>query len=213
MFGKGKKKDSDEALETAVAPIQGADVTMKPTDKNNTHTPGKEFQCSERVASIMEKNGTAVRVAMLLVLFVASFAVRAQNFIGRELRFKNPLHGVIASDAADLIDTVTNAGTSFISTITKSNGSANETTIQVNATKISGTVAGTISILGSIDNVNFKAIPTAETQTGVATATATDVASQTFVWRLNGSPFTYYRISWTGSGTMSASFNGYLMSH
>lgn len=162
----------------------------------------------------------AAAAAKFLIFILFAFAglttANAQggaNNAGRELRFYNPLHEVIATPASDYIDTVTNTGTSYISTIVKSRGNATTTTIQVNCTKISGTVAGTITIQGSLDNVNFKALPTEETQTALATATALDVASQTFVWRLKGSPFTYYRISWTGSGTMAASFNGYLMSH
>lgn len=103
-------------------------------------------------------------------------------------------------------DTVTNTGTVWLqASNVKGHGVV---TLQVVATKISGTVAGTISIQGSTDGTNFKAIPTVETQTGVATATATDVASQTFVWRLSANHFTDYRISWTGSGTMAASFTG-----
>jgi hypothetical protein len=100
-------------------------------------------------------------------------------------------------------DTVTNGGTSYLGNVAPVKGS-DKVTIQVNCTELSGTTAGTITIQGSLDGTNFKAIPTEETQTGVATATALDVASQTFVWRFSGSPFPYYRVSWTGAGTMSA---------
>lgn len=86
-------------------------------------------------------------------------------------------------------------------------------TMQINAHKISGTVAGTITLQGSNDGTNFIAVPTTYIKTGahspgvfggVATATATDVTDQSFAFTVFGSPFEYYRFSWTGSGTMLA---------
>lgn len=101
-------------------------------------------------------------------------------------------------------DTVTNTGTIYLTT-PRLAGVSGITTIQVNVTKISGTVGGTISLLGSLDGTNYKALNTAETQTALATITATD-ASNVYHWRLSNNPFLYYRVSWTGTGTMSASF-------
>lgn len=102
-------------------------------------------------------------------------------------------------------DTVTNTATITLTSqrIPATAGAA--VTIYIAVTKISGTVGGTITLMGSIDGTNFKALNTAETQTALATITATD-ASNTYHWRLNTNPFPYYRVSWTGTGTMSASF-------
>lgn len=130
----------------------------------------------------------------LLIGFVASLTVSAQV-----ADFYNPLGTNLT------IDTVTNTGTSYVTSRKLSDLSASYTTIQVNVTKISGTVGGTISLQGSLDGTNFKALNTAETQTALATITATD-ATNVYHWRLNGSPFLYYRVSWTGTGTMAASF-------
>jgi len=103
-------------------------------------------------------------------------------------------------------DTVTNTGTVYLSTPVKMGpGTSASTTIWVAVTKISGTVGGTISLLGSLDGTNYKALNTMGTQTAMATITATD-ASNTYHWYLTGSPFQYYRVSWTGTGTMAASF-------
>lgn len=145
---------------------------------------------------------------ILIVLAMSALIVgaQAQSNAGRLLTLYNPLGTNLASD------TVTNTATNYL-TSRANNGSAYTTTVQVNATKISGTVAGTISLLGSVDGVNFKAATIVEAATALTTYTATDVASQTFIWRINGSPYTYYRVSWTGTGTMSASFNGKVMSH
>jgi hypothetical protein len=107
-------------------------------------------------------------------------------------------------------DTVTNTATIFL-TSPRMAGTKDMATIQVNVTKISGTVGGTISLLGSLDGTNFKALNTAETQTALATVTATD-ASNVYHWRLNGNPFLYYRVSWTGTGTMAASFTAKILS-
>jgi len=102
-------------------------------------------------------------------------------------------------------DTVTNTATIYLQSPAISPAPATSTTIWVSVTKISGTVGGTITLQGSLDGTNYKAINTVDTQTALATITATD-ASNTYHWRLAGSPFTYYRVSWTGTGTMAASF-------
>ncbi len=115
------------------------------------------------------------------------------------------------ADNTKSLDTVTNTATAYVSTINKVAGSTSaSTTVWVTVTKISGTVAGTISLLGSIDGTNYKAMNTPNTQTALATITATD-ATNTYHWNLSGSPFTYYRVSWTGAGTMAASFSAKLL--
>jgi hypothetical protein len=106
-------------------------------------------------------------------------------------------------------DTVTNTGTVFLTTRTFDT-KISASTVQVVVTKISGTVGGTISLQGSLDGSNYKALNTAETQTALATITATD-ANNVYHWRLSGNPFVYYRVSWTGTGTMAASFTAQLL--
>jgi K+-sensing histidine kinase KdpD len=102
-------------------------------------------------------------------------------------------------------DTVTNTATIYLQSPALSSAPATTTTVWVSVTKISGTVGGTITLQGSLDGTTYKAINTVGTQTALATITATD-ASNTYHWILQGSPFTYYRVSWTGTGTMAASF-------
>lgn len=106
-------------------------------------------------------------------------------------------------------DTVTNAGTSYLgnTTAVKCNGPV---TVHVVATKISGTVGGTITLQGGFDATNVKALVTEETQTALATITASD-GSTNYHWRLKNNPFSHYRVSWTGTGTMSASFTAKLV--
>jgi len=136
---------------------------------------------------------TKFNLAGLVALF--AFTASAQT-----LPFFQPLGNNI------LIDTVTNTGTAFVTTRRAVQERAAYTVIQVNVTKISGTVGGTISVLGSVDGVNFVALRTIETQTAVATVTAAD-ATASYHWRITGCPFPFYRVSYTGTGTMSASFS------
>lgn len=106
-------------------------------------------------------------------------------------------------------DTVANTATVYLTSPAVSAAPATSTTIWIAVTKLTGTVAGTITLQGSLDGTNFKAVNTPDTQTALATITATD-ASNTYHWRLSGSPFKYYRVSWTGAGTMTASFTSQL---
>jgi hypothetical protein len=131
----------------------------------------------------------------LLIGLVASLTVSAQvkDFfqpLGTNLR----------------IDTCTNTSTSFVTTRQMVDTESKSTTVQVNVTKISGTVGGTISLLGSLDGVSYKAIVLNESQTALPTITAAD-ASTSYHWRLTGSPYVFYRVSWACTGTMSASFS------
>lgn len=106
-------------------------------------------------------------------------------------------------------DTVTNAGTSYLQV--RNGGAASSCLIEVAVTKISGTVGGTITLQGSLDGTNWKALNTPNTVTALATITATD-ATNRYHWWLSGNPFPYYRVSWTGTGTMSASFSAKILS-
>ncbi len=106
-------------------------------------------------------------------------------------------------------DTAVNTTPTFLSSGVISPAPAVTTTIEVAVTKISGTVAGTITLQGSMNGTSWKALNTPNTVTALATHTATD-ASATYHWIITGSPFPYYRVSWTGSGTMSASFTAKL---
>lgn len=99
------------------------------------------------------------------------------------------------------IDTVSNTGTETWTL--KVPGYQKTIAVQVTATKISGTVGGSVTLQGSLDGVTYDAAASAYT--------ATDVASQTKIFVLDNSKYLYYRVSWTGTGTMSASARCYLL--
>lgn len=98
-------------------------------------------------------------------------------------------------------DTVTNAGTRIQRLLIKGR---NELTAQVTITKISGTVGGSVGLYGSVDNVGYTLIGSAQTPT--------DVATQTLSFNVNPyagtapGTYQYYQINYTGTGTMAASF-------
>jgi hypothetical protein len=74
-------------------------------------------------------------------------------------------------------------------------------TAQVVVTKISGTVGGSLGLYGSMDGTNWSLIGSASTPSD---ASANYSFNTTAAWY-------YYRISYTGTGTMSASFKAFLL--
>lgn len=95
---------------------------------------------------------------------------------------------------------VTNTGTA---TATATINSSYETvSIQAIFTKTSGTLAGTATLQASLDGTNYATVATQATVAGAATYTVTDVASQSVIFIINKAPYKYYRVSWTGTGTM-----------
>lgn len=140
------------------------------------------------------KNKFTLLIVGLVALLTVSFSTVEVN---AQVDLKSPYS--LTSD------TVTNTATAFLSTVRLEPASATTTTVWVAVTKISGTVGGTITLQGSLDGTNWKALYAINSATALATFTATD-ASNTYHWILTGSPMTYYRVSYTGTGTMSASF-------
>lgn len=93
-------------------------------------------------------------------------------------------------------DTVVNTAT--VSKAIRTTGAYSAAAIQIKLTKISGTVAGTTKLQGSLNGTNWEDIGSAFTHT--------DVASQAKLFSVTGGvPYTYLRTTSTGSGTMSAS--------
>jgi len=202
-----KKKESIEgegAEVVQVVPKAGkVDLTKRVKVEFNGSAPyhkdGEVSKMSPQVAAKVEANGWGRIVGMFLLVAMFAFGANAQTVVATTMKS--------VYNAAS--DTVTNTETAYLqgSII----GYKHNASFQVVITKISGTVAGTLTLQGSIDGTNFKAMTVAEASTAINTATATDVASQTFLWRLNSNPYKYYRISWTGSGTMAAKFTAILI--
>ena len=115
--------------------------------------------------------------------------------------------------------TVTNTATAYVGLQVK--GTYNSVVIQAVSEKISGTAAGTVTLQGSNDGTNYVTVDASYlydmatsapyTTGGGATLTVTNVATSSKIFVVNGSPYAYYRLSHTGSGTMVSRLKGYLM--
>lgn len=203
---KNKKEAPEEKKMEIKNPSVDFPVKVRSLDGDKYHDNGVEFEVGSKKAKQLEARGWVEiigKVAGMFLLFaMLSFTpeAKAQQSVLSDLKSVYNLTR----------DTVSNTGTIYLTSGRVAG--PGDVTIQVNATKISGTVGGTISLQGSLDGTNFKALNTAETQTALATVTATD-ASNVYHWRLNGSPFLYYRVSWTGTGTMAASFTAKILKH
>jgi len=95
------------------------------------------------------------------------------------------------------LDTVTNTGAR--SQVLRVPGFANTITILATVTEISGTTAGTVKLYGSLNGTNYAEIDTAQ-----VFSPADQVAAQSFKWNVNPSQYTYYKVTYTGAGTMAA---------
>lgn len=129
---------------------------------------------------------------IFLLLFSALFMLVGLNASAQ--------YGKLVSDSnKTFVDTVTNTTTKtkFI----KITGYQDVITIQANIEKISGTVAGSVWVSGSIDGSYYQSISD--------TLTATNVAKQSRIWTFNPSLYSYYKVNYKGSGTMSAKLSSF----
>lgn len=187
------------------------------------HKEGEISMMSPMLAEKFVANGWGKIVKMVLLLMALSIGATAQYQKLAKVVSNMP------TTATKLIyaDTVTNTATNFVTTgypqqTVPTTASATPValtapaytcTVQANLVKISGTVAGTVTLQGSLDGVTYKAVTATATGTQTGAFTATDVATQSTVWTLVNSPFRYYRISWTGTGTMAATLAGVIWVH
>lgn len=126
----------------------------------------------------------------------------------------------IKSIYSNALDTVTNTGVKYL-TSPKITLPYRTVSIGVTVTKTSGTLAGTITLQGSIDGVNYITVPTAFIETpasqtpyttgGAATFTVPNYSAPVKIFTIIGSPYVYYRASYTGSGTMVGTIKGNIL--
>lgn len=105
--------------------------------------------------------------------------------------------------------TITNTGTSACSL--KVANPYHTVTVQAVMTKTSGTLAGTLTLQGSVDGTSWETVPTSLVAGAASTYTVTDVASQAKTFVITGTPFLYYKLSWTGTGTMAGTLSGFVL--
>lgn len=125
--------------------------------------------------------------------FITLVILSAGMLIGFAPEATAQFSGPLLSQYSLPLDTLSNATTKFEKV--KINGYFDVTTIQLVATKISGTAAATVTLQGSLDGVNFYTIG--------STYTVTDVATQSAVFSINPSTALWYRLQVVGTGTQS----------
>lgn len=214
MSREKETKEKPDAKELSVAKDASVDfpVDVIATEADPYHETGTKFQAGTKKAAELVKRGWVKLASIVLLMVAMGIGANAQTSVDQPLYNATntyTLARLIAATATS--DTVTNTGTGVLTT-KKVGGPNGIVTIEVVATKVSGTVGGTITLLGSLDGTNFTALNTQETQTALATKTASD-ASANYHWRLNSSPFLYYQVSWAGTGTMVATFTARILKH
>lgn len=113
------------------------------------------------------------------------------------------------SDINAVSDTITNTGTGYVGYRVKN--AYNTVTIQAVVTRLSGTAAGTVTLQGSNDGINY--VTVSASYSDAQTLSVSNVATQSKLFVVTGSPYAYYRLSYAGSGTMSCTLKGYLLAN
>lgn len=122
----------------------------------------------------------AMKKTFLFALLLAFTAITASAQSNQRLTLLQ------ATGAAS--DTVTNAGKAYVGRAFT--GSATAIGVQVAITKVSGTVAGTITFQGSVDGTNYHTIGSTQSLTDTA-------GTKYYLFTLDGNlaPYTHYRAS------------------
>lgn len=134
-------------------------------------------------------------LSIFTIIFCMALGASAQSTV--QNLYSNAASGV------KLTDTVTNTGTVTMSSKIVV-GAPNQTTITATFTKLTGTVAGTATLLGSVNGIDW-------TSASATSYTVTDVVSATTSWPLTGKNFLYYRVNVVGSGTSTYTVKGQVL--
>lgn len=137
-----------------------------------------------------------------LLLFVATIALSATTIA------QPTTWDMESSYDGVYIDTVTNTGTGYVDI--KFDATYSYISIQPVVTKISGTPTSNTNckLQGSIDGVNFKDITGDTLQITNTSSAISTVWTKTAA---TGNPYYWYRVSYTGYGTMSAALKAKIL--
>jgi len=218
MAEKKEKTKAPDAKQIDVSKDASVDfpVEVESLDANPYHSPGEIFKIGSKNADKLVKRGWVklVKAASMLVLFVlASVGAFAQASVIAPLYNATNTYSLAKLQAATITqDTVTDTGTGAL--YVKRIAGPGVVTIQVNVQKVSGTVAGTITLSGSLDGVNYVALNTQETQTALATATlANTTGTVAYSWRLSANPYLYYKVGTAGGTTTVYYLTAWILKH
>ncbi len=119
---------------------------------------------------------------------LVSFSASAQT--------EGTLASLLSTTNSTALDTV--SGSVPRSQVLRVPGSYGVITVVTTVTEISGTTAGTVKLYGSLDGTNYALVDTNYF------SPADQAAAQSYAWHIKPSTFTYYKVTYTGTGTMSA---------
>lgn len=136
---------------------------------------------------------TAILKMKKFILFVALFAL-VSSIMAVDVNAQANIRLTMLQATGASRDTITNAGTAYVQK--QFSGSAASFGVQVAITKVSGTLAGTLTLSGSIDGTNFYTIGSTQTITDTA-------GTKYYLFTLDGNlaPYTHYRVTGAGGTT------------
>lgn len=132
---------------------------------------------------------------LVSVLFTVTTPAKAQSSVVTSM----------LSNYGNALDTVTNTATNYVYVHLTTTGWTN-VSVQPVITKLSGTGAGTYYLQASLDGTNYRSIIG-------DSVTATNITTNTFIWKEATTAYKYYRVGYTGSGTMSSTLKGYFFTN
>jgi hypothetical protein len=178
-------------------------VKVECTDKAPHHQKGEITMCSKHVAAKMEKNGWGKIVTAIALFIMFAFGANAQQSYSNKMQ----------NAGIDSVG-VTNTGTAYVTTTVATVNLAYTTVVVARVWSVSGTNGGTITLQGSIDGVGYSTVHTAGyALTATATVSGANTAATYYSFVIGNSPYKYYRLSYTGSGTMVSYLKGSVWSH
>lgn len=219
--GTPKNEGRDKFKVTKGAKVD-FEIEVEATEKDGYHDAGVKFKTGEANARRLEKEGKVKvigkyvgKVALLLVFLFAGLFAQAQILSASQVKISSGqylmnLENTLGTNLTR--DTTTNTGTGVLVTDRAIVGPG-EVTIVALVTKVSGTVAGTLVLTGSIDGTNYQTINQPNTQTAVVTVAAVSDATARYSFSLNTNPFRYYKVTHTGTGTMVSYLDAAILKH
>lgn len=136
-------------------------------------------------------------IKLLLISFVGLLIGITQTF------------GQSAQNMTGNGDTITNSGTK--TNTLKVTSDYGKISIQSVVTRLSGTAGGTITLQVSNDGSNWVSIDTGAVVSKKYTYTVTNTTTQSTMFTIYRPAYLYYRVSYTGTGTMSCRMSSYLI--
>ena len=203
-------------------------VVVESLENDPYHTNGEKFMMGEKKAKQLVAKGwvkihgepikdykeiikVSKSLATLVLLLFLSFTSVAQLSVYSSLYNAKNTYSLSNLEAATATqDTVTNTGTGAL--YAKRITGPGAVTIQLSVAKVSGTVAGTATLHGSLDGVLYDTARLANTVTRVPNHTLQN-SSRTYEWNLSASPYLYYKVSTAGGTTTVYYISGKVMKH